>query len=129
MTLQKAGFGTTKVVPSHDQVAFVFDYDGGAPGDLLEQFGIFTSAGFGGINYDQHQVGVGESFVGFADADAFGFVEGPADAGSIHEFHRNSTDGNGFAYEVPRGTGGCGNNGALPFDKTIKEAGFADVGA
>ena len=54
--------------------------------------------------------------------------QGAADAGGVHQFHRNSTDGDGFADQVARGAGLGGDDGAFAFDQAIEEARLAYVG-
>ena len=81
-----------------------------------------------GVEHDQHDVGVGEGLHRFANADAFGFVEGVANAGGVHQPHRNSTDGDGFADQVARGAGSGRDDGALVLDQAIEQARLADVG-
>ena len=82
-----------------------------------------------GIEHYQHQIRIGQGFHGFLYADAFGFVEGAADSGGVHQLHRNSAERNGFGHEIARGAGRGGDDGALALDQAIEQARLADVGA
>ena len=75
----------------------------------------------------QHQVGLGQGFVRFLNANAFGFVRGRANSGGINQTYGNAGNGNGFAHQVARGSGRGGDDGALPLDQAVEETRFAYV--
>ncbi len=77
----------------------------------------------------EDEVGIGQGFHGFLDADAFGFVEWRGGCRRYPRGHRNSADGDGFADEVASGAGLRGDDGAFAFHQAIEEARLADVRA
>ena len=114
-------------------VDLVLHHDGHASRHLRDQFGV-AAAGcviacrMRGIEHHQHDVGVGEGLHRFAHADALGFVECVANAGGVHQAHRNSTDRDRLAHQVAGGAGRGGDDGALVLDQAIEQARLADVG-
>ena len=90
---------------------------------------VFIRERLGSIEHDQDEVGIGESFHGFADADALRLIERAANPGGVDQLDRNAADGDGFADQIASGAGRRGYDGALTLDQAVEQAGFADVWA
>ena len=82
-----------------------------------------------GVDHHQHEIGVGHGLAGFLDPDALGFVQRLANAGGIDEMDGNAAERNRFGDEIAGGAGNGGDDGAVALDKSIEQAGFADVRA
>src|SRR2546425_9311930 len=69
--------------PRTAQIHLVVNHNRRPPCYFVWQFLVFGVARLGGIEHDQKEVGILEGLHGFADTDAFRFIQGTADAGSI----------------------------------------------
>src|ERR1700730_17370159 len=95
----------------------------------MDEFIIFGRARLRAFNDYKDQIGVGERFHGFADADGLGFVKRTANARRVYEFYRDTAQTNGLADQIPRGARRGSDNRALTLDQTVKQARLPYVGA
>ena len=93
----------------------------------------FVVQRLGGVEHDEHQRGVGESFAAARNAKLLGFVERATVAftqtGGVDKFEGDAFDGDALGDEVARGAGGCGDDGAVALDEAVEERALAGVGA
>ena len=92
------------------------------------QLAVFVRDGARCVEDDEHEIGFGECFHRFLDADAFRFVECAADTCCIHELNGNAVDGDGLADEVAGGAGRGGDDGAFALHQTVEETDFPTLG-
>ncbi len=102
----------------------------GSVGDGGCELLVFCGAGLGGVEDVEDEVGFGQGFAGFGDAEGFSFIAaGGSDAGGVDEGDGDAFDGEAFGDGVARGAGGGGDDGAVALDELVEERGFAGVGA
>ena len=68
----------------------------------MQEFLIFRCLSLRRVEYDQHQVCVGQRFHRFANADRLRFVESLANASRIDQFDRDAADRDRLADQVAR---------------------------
>ena len=95
---------------------------------VLDRF-VLVRARLGRVEDVEDQVGFGQGFAGFGDAQRFGLgVAGRAEAGSVDERDGDAFEGEAFCDQVARRAGGCGDDGAVALDEAVEERRFSRIG-
>jgi len=94
----------------------------------MDEFIILRSGRLRAVNDDQDQIGVGERFHGFADADGLGFVKRTANARRVYQSYGDTAQTNGLADQIPCGARRGSDDGALPLNQAVKQARLPYVG-
>ena len=118
-------FARNPIAIAGQQVALVADHNARPVLGFLQKLPVWREVAareFRYVEHNQHDVSIGDRLDRFAYANALGFIERGANAGSVHQPHGNAADGNRLAHQIARGSRRRGHNGALALHQPVEQA-------